>query len=281
MTTTRDTLPRIEQLLEEVRAMVSPPAAEKVEELVRHVMGLYGDGLRRIGRVLAEAGQPADMVADRLIEDDLIANLLIVHGLHPDSVETRVARALDRVRPYLASHGGDVEIVAIDGDAGSLRLRMTGSCDGCPSSILTIKLAVEGAVTELAPEIEQIEVEGVTESHAVTATASSRSEWVELAGSDEPSEATLSVHRIDGARVLVCRVDGRLYAYRDGCPGCGAELEKAPLAGGRLECPGCARRFDIRHAGRAVDSDGAEPLVPVPLLEGVNGARLALGGGPR
>ncbi len=280
MTTTHDTLPRIEQLLEEVRAMVSPPAAEKVEELVRHVMGLYGDGLRRIGRVLAEAGQPADVVADRLIEDDLIANLLIVHGLHPDSVETRVARALDRVRPYLASHGGDVEIVAIDGDAGSLRLRMTGSCDGCPSSILTIKLAVEGAVTELAPEIDHIEVEDVTESSAAS-TALARGEWIELVGSDEPSEAKLSVHRIDGARVLVCRIDGRLYAYRDGCPGCGAELENAALAGGRLECPGCARHFDIRHAGRALGSDGAEPLVPVPLLEGVDGARVALGGGPR
>ena len=71
-----------------------------------------------------------------------MASLLLVHGLHPYDVETRVARALDGVRPYLGSHGGDVELLGVTDD-GVVRLRLLGSCDGCPSSSVTLKLAVE------------------------------------------------------------------------------------------------------------------------------------------
>ena len=73
-----------------------------------------------------------------------------MHGLHPDDVETRVARALDGVRPYLGSHGGDVELVGLTDD-GVVRLRMLGSCDGCPSSSVTLTLAVETAIRDAAP----------------------------------------------------------------------------------------------------------------------------------
>ena len=275
MGTSREDLARIEELLEEVRAMVSPPAVAKVEELVRHVMRLYGDGLRRIGELLAAAGQTGETVTGRLIDDDLVANLLIVHGLHPDSVEIRVARALDRVRPYLGSHGGDVEIVAIDDEQGVVRLRMQGSCDGCPSSILTVKLAVEGAVMELAPEIERVEVEGVTDGVDLDAVPGS-ADWFDLTSDDLPANGQPRVREIDGVRILVCRVDGKLYAYQDGCPHCSAALANAHLDRGILDCPDCGARYDLQHAGKGVDG-GSETLVPVPLLESATGVQVALG----
>ena len=92
----------------------------------------------------------------RLLDDDLIASLLLVHGLHPDDVHTRVATALDSVRPYLGSHGGDVRL--LDVTAGVVSLELTGSCRSCPSSSVTLELAVEDAVRSAAPEIESIEV---------------------------------------------------------------------------------------------------------------------------
>ena len=78
-----------------------------------------------------------------------VASLLVLHGLHPEDLRSRVQKALVQVRPYLGSHGGDVEIVDADTHGGVVRLRMKGSCDGCPSSALTVKLAVEGAIREL------------------------------------------------------------------------------------------------------------------------------------
>ena len=95
-------------------------------------------------------------MAERLAADDLVASLLLVHGLHPHGVDRRVADALDRVRPYLGSHGGDVHLLEVDGD--TVRLPFSGSCKSCPSSAVTLELAVEDAVRAAAPEISSIEV---------------------------------------------------------------------------------------------------------------------------
>src|SRR5215212_6192708 len=80
---------------------------------------------------------------------ELLASLLLVHGLHPHAVERRVSDALDSVRPYLGSHGGDVHLLEVDGDV--VRLQFAGSCKSCPSSAVTLELAVEDAVRAAAP----------------------------------------------------------------------------------------------------------------------------------
>ena len=78
--------------------------------------------------------------------------------LHPIDAETRVKGALDEVRPYLESHGGDVELLGVG--EGTVRLRLEGSCSGCPSSAMTLKLAIEDAIHKAAPEVESAEAGG-------------------------------------------------------------------------------------------------------------------------
>ena len=92
------------------------------------------------------------------VEDELVAHLLLLHGLHPVPVRERVRGALDEVRPYLVAHGGGVELLGVDD--GVVRLRLEGACNGCPSSALTLKLAVEEAIARAAPDVERIEAEG-------------------------------------------------------------------------------------------------------------------------
>ena len=82
-----------------------------------------------------------------------------MHGLHPESLPARVEQALESIRPFLATHDGDVELLDVDVDLGAVHLRLLGSCDGCPSSTLTLRNAVEGAISEAAPEIVIIDVE--------------------------------------------------------------------------------------------------------------------------
>ena len=137
-------------------------ARERAEELVRLVADLYGAGLERLLTMLHELGRLDDEALAALAADDLVAGLLLVHDLHPYDVTTRVEQALDNVRPYLGSHGGDVELLAVSDDV--VRLRLLGSCDGCPSSSVTLKLAVEGAIEAAAPEITAIEVETAPEA---------------------------------------------------------------------------------------------------------------------
>ena len=147
---------RIERLLDELGACADPKPRALAEELIRQVTDLYGAGL---ARVLELADELSPSLVDRLSSDELIGSLLVVHGLHPATLESRVERALEAVRPVLAAHKGDVELVDIDPAANAVKLRLLGSCDGCPSSTITLQMAVEKAILEAAPEIEIIDVE--------------------------------------------------------------------------------------------------------------------------
>lgn len=139
----RERVERLETLLERIEGQHE--ALEAVQALVQ----LYGEALDR----LVNGADPA--------ADELVSHLLLVHGIHPRSVEERVQTALDGVRPYLDSHGGDVELVGVE--SGVAHLKLVGTCDGCPSSAATLKLAVEEAVLGAAPELERVEAEGVVE----------------------------------------------------------------------------------------------------------------------
>jgi len=143
---------RIEVLLEELRSSLDRRAWERVEEVVGLVTDLYGGGLERVLELVS------DDQARGFLADDLLASLLLLHGLHPDDLNARVLAALDSVRPYMESHGGNVEVLGIDEDAGILHLRMLGSCDGCQSSAVTLQHAVKSALEAVAPEIVHIDV---------------------------------------------------------------------------------------------------------------------------
>jgi Fe-S cluster biogenesis protein NfuA len=137
---------RVEALLDEVETF---PARERdvATELVSALLDMYGEGLARI----VAAGEVP-------VEDELVAHLLLLHGLHPVPVAERVGRALDEVRPYLVAHGGGVELLGIED--GVVRLRLEGACHGCPSSALTLRTAVEDAIMRAAPDVERIEADG-------------------------------------------------------------------------------------------------------------------------
>jgi len=140
---------RVEALLDQVEAFPEPQR-EVATELVSALLDMYGDGLARI---VAACEVP--------VEDELVAHLLLLHGLHPVPVEQRVTGALDEVRPYLVAHGGGVELLGV-GD-GVVRLKLEGACHGCPSSALTLRSAVEEAIMRAAPDVERIEAEGTVE----------------------------------------------------------------------------------------------------------------------
>jgi Fe-S cluster biogenesis protein NfuA len=146
---------RIEALLADVEALGDQQARETALELVQGLLDLYGEGL---ARVVERADE--ELLAT-LADDELVAHLLLLHGLHPVALEERVRGALDEVRPYLVSHEGDVELLGLED--GVVRLRLQGTCNGCPSSTATLKLAIEDAIRKAAPEVEEIEAEGAVE----------------------------------------------------------------------------------------------------------------------
>jgi Fe-S cluster biogenesis protein NfuA len=157
---------RIEGLLDELASVGDYQVTERAEELVAAVVELYGAGLERIVSVLTD--DPAgSALLDRLTDDDLVSNLLMLHGLHPDDVGVRVQAALDKVRPYLGAHAGGIEFLGVD-EHGVAQLRLEGSCDGCAGSAATVHNAVERAVLEAAPEVVAVQVEGMVAEKPAT-----------------------------------------------------------------------------------------------------------------
>ncbi len=126
---------------------------------MRLLTDLYGAGL---SRVMAVAGEHSPELVGHLAADDRVASLLSLHDLHPEGVRARVEAALQSVRPMLAEHGGDVELLDVDDAVGAVLIRLLGSCDGCASSTSTLQHAVEVAIHEHAPEVGIIDVEEPT-----------------------------------------------------------------------------------------------------------------------
>jgi Fe-S cluster biogenesis protein NfuA/nitrite reductase/ring-hydroxylating ferredoxin subunit len=266
---------RIEELLGQIRSTGDPGAAETAEEVVRLVVELYGAGLERAVEL---AGPDA---LERFVGDELVASLLVLHGLHPKDTRTRVVEALDQVRPYLGSHAGGVELLGVDPEAGVVRLRLEGSCDGCPSSTQTVKLAIERAIEQAAPEVTAVEVENLTveKEPQLLQIQPLRREWEVVEGLDGLEPGRLTAVEVAGAGVVVCSVGGELYAYRDRCPACGTGLAgSAALDAEVLACAACRQRFDVRLAGRGLDRPELH-LVPLPLLADDGRVRLAVGSG--
>jgi Fe-S cluster biogenesis protein NfuA/nitrite reductase/ring-hydroxylating ferredoxin subunit len=279
---------RIETLLD-AAAGGGPLVRERAEELVRLVVDLYGAGLERMMEILYERGLLGDEVLSDLAGDDLVASLLLVHGLHPEGVAARVERALDGVRPYLGSHHGDVELLEIT-DEGVVRLRLLGSCDGCASSSATLTLAVEGAVLEAAPEVIGIEVEAPTSGHpevqpgALIPLESLRvrrpggaretlAEWQPAPQLAELGAGQVLAFEVGQMSLVACRIGSELFAFRDRCPACESALGDAALerrlgsalGGGTLRCATCRAHYDVRAAGAGIDEPGHH-LDAVPLL---------------
>ncbi len=148
---------RIDPLVSTLEASPDPQVRDASRELVATLLDYQAEGLFKIFSALAEAKQ--EVLIERIAREPVVESLLLLHGLHPDSLELRLERALDKARPALRAHKGDVEV--LDLADGRLRLRLLGTCHGCPSSTTTFRNLIETSILELAPEIETILVEGL------------------------------------------------------------------------------------------------------------------------
>lgn len=157
---------KIDGLVRKIESMPDEQARAVALELFQSIMDLHGAGLERMMSVAFDAGDGGRRIIDRFAADDLISSLLLLYGLHPADLESRVIAALDKVRSLLRSHGGNVELLGID--EGVVRLRLEGRCKGCGSSAQAIKVSVEEAVYDAAPDMSALHVEGEVEHLSVS-----------------------------------------------------------------------------------------------------------------
>ncbi|MEW5979391.1 MAG: NifU family protein [Acidobacteriota bacterium] len=286
-------LQQIEQLIDKIERSADPSLRAKAQELVRLIMAFHTSSLDRMMEIICQAGEAGRVLVDRLGTDDLVGSLLVMHGLHPVDFDTRVRSALEKVRPYLKSHGGNVELLDING--GRVRLRLAGSCHGCASSAMTLKLAIEEAIYAAAPDVIGLDVEGVREappsplsfvpveslqaSHPNGSPAVARDSggWREVRDLESLIDGSTRIAEIAGRPILFCRLGTTFYAYGSVCADCGHSLEGAKVETAALVCPSCGQSYDVMRAGQALGQPALH-LEPFPLLIEKGCTRVALPG---
>ena len=264
---------RVDRLSQELES-VPEPGRSVAEELLSAVLAMHGEALGRIRDLID------DDTAQRLLADPAVAGVLLIHDMYPVSLEERVVEALDSVRPYMESHGGNVELLGVD--EGVARLKLEGSCHGCAASASTLELAIKKALDETAPDLLDVIVEGEDElpDHGPPIPGQSLpmagavADWAEVDGLGALAEGATTTVFAGDSEVLVANVNDTLLAYRNSCAACGGSLAGGGLTAGVLACPSCSASFDLPKAGRGDKGQ----LGPMPLLrDGDDRVRIALG----
>jgi len=134
----REDMQRVGGLVQEIESIADPALRAATKELVQSLMDLHGAALEKALDIVADAGGPGMSIIDRMGGDPLVSSVLILYGLHPEDLETRVLKAVDKVRPQLRKQGCEVELVGVS--AGAIRLRvetgfacLRGDCENCAS----------------------------------------------------------------------------------------------------------------------------------------------------
>jgi Fe-S cluster biogenesis protein NfuA/nitrite reductase/ring-hydroxylating ferredoxin subunit len=265
----------LQDLLQELDARIRGLEAlpEEVQEqvftMLQVIDSVHRTSVSRLAAQLKEAG-----IWERALEDDGVNVLFTLYDQLPLVEEAQVEDALELVRPYIHSHGGEVEVLKVED--GVVHLMLKGSCQSCSASSDTLKRGVETALREgfagfkgvVVHEADEPPHEGWIDLPMVT-NAASRTKpqgpvFRQVARlSDLPTDRA-AVVSVEGRSVLLVRSGAQAYAYDPACPGCTMSLEGAKLSGNVLVCPWQNCAYDVR-SGRRADGEAGENLRVYPV----------------
>jgi Fe-S cluster biogenesis protein NfuA/nitrite reductase/ring-hydroxylating ferredoxin subunit len=210
------------------------------------------------------------LIAEGHDEHPIAQALLGMYGLRGLDDELLVEEALDEVRPYINSHGGQVELLGVED--GVVRIRMSGSCVGCAASEMTLKRGIEEALRERYPGFKEVLAEqadqpGAPGSRLIQIEGLERARrpvFVEAAERADVKPGQMRAAEVEGVSVLLANVDGEIYGFGNACP-----VDDMPLEGGRLAdtvlvCPWHNCAYDAR-SGKRLDEESAAGLTVVPI----------------
>jgi nitrite reductase/ring-hydroxylating ferredoxin subunit/Fe-S cluster biogenesis protein NfuA len=227
---------------------------------------LHGEALRRLVRMLRDHAGAAAALREAAA-DEVIYAVLRHHGIVKPSIAERVEAALDSIRPMLAGHGGNVELVRVDPPAATVRF--TGACESCPASTLTIDAAVKNAVQAACPEITDIrQAKGSGCDHAAQSPRSEEGTWLPAGMIRDIPECGVRATNLASHAVILSRRGDTVTCFDDACIHLGAALHDGAVENGVLTCPWHGFRFDLRTGGCETAPGIALPAHAVRVVDG-------------
>jgi len=214
------------------------------------IEALNGEALRRLVQALKR--DPAALAAMKsAAADEVVYAVLRRHNIIKASLSERVEAALEGIRPMLASHGGDVELVSVNPPA--IEVRFTGSCDGCPASQLTFHAGVKKAVEDACPEITEIlQVKSSATgngSQIVRFTSpfanATAGPWHFAANLQDIPDSGIRAKLVDGEQVILSRRGAIVTCFQNACAHLGLALDDGEVSNGIITCPYHGFRYDL------------------------------------
>ncbi len=267
---------RLDELVQALESLPYPAIREQVFEILQAVDAIHREGLGRLVESLRAQGQ--NEAIERAAEDPVIQSLLLLYNLLPGDELTQAEAALDSVRPYIHSHGGEVEVLNVAD--GVVHVRLSGACYGCAGSTITLRRGIETALREGYPGFRSlvahepeprasISPTGFIPLSQLDAPALRRPLFKEVARLADVPPGTMRDFQIDDVYVLVANVGGEVYAVRDHCPGGAAPLRLGSFSAPILVCPWHNEAYDIRTGKRADGEKGPGlTVLPVAVVNG-------------
>jgi nitrite reductase/ring-hydroxylating ferredoxin subunit/Fe-S cluster biogenesis protein NfuA len=239
---------RVDRVLDSIKGLPED-ARVKALELKKAIEAFHEHALRKLVRTFRETEAGKELLL-KAVEDPSIYAMFLMHGIIKQDLFTRVAAALEEVRPYMRSHGGGVELVKMEGK--TVYVRLQGACSGCSLSAVTLKNGVEEAIKARVPEIENVVMveeevaSGYLPFHVMDDIDNlEQNGWVQGPTVSELEEGR-PVHFSHGEHdVLLVRMDGKVMAFRNQCPHMGMPLDGGLVDGPIITCPWHGFRFDL------------------------------------
>ncbi len=256
--------------LERMEGIEDGRTREEVLALLEGIDVLHRQALGRLLELVTNLGGSG--LIERVSQDPVVRTLLEMYDLPEADERTQVERALEGVYPYFKSHGGKLEVLGAE--EGRVRVRLSGSCEGCPGTATTLKRVVEEALREGFPGFEELVAEeppplAPEKPIQLGRKPLRRPRWVSVGPLEELEPGEIRALRPEGTSLLLVRLDGEVYAYRNGCPpGSVLTLHLGSLDGSTLVCPWHGCRYDVRTGRREDDAEGELAALPVAVEDG-------------
>lgn len=259
---------RVDRAVAEVKTL-EPEARSKAMALKSAIEEFHKAGLTHIVRRLKDDpnGRP---ILFELAEEPAVYALFSMHSLVRADLRTQVSRVIEMVRPYMQSHGGDVSLVDVRDK--TVYVRLSGNCNGCSMSSVTLRNTVEESLREHVPEIEGVEVvpEDPAEDVLVQLGGIASEPTLEHGWVPGPPIAELTIEKplafeAAGQKILLLQTAKGPRAYRNACAHQGLPLEDGLVdpENGTITCPWHGFPFD-GESGECLSAPQCR-LEPFPL----------------
>lgn len=283
---------RLSELLEAIEQYPDTEIRDRVREIVFAVVDLHHAALHRTFELIGGHADGAELMKD-LCADEHVSAILMIHGLMPQDLETRINQGLAAARQNLKAYGADAELISLTD--GVAHLRLSGSAASANVSTVTLKREIEQALATFTPDLLDVQYEDtIAAIKPQNLIQISRQPAMPQTVGVKPTGIKLPIMRVDDVpansmrfveagdiSLVICNAAGTFHAFYNRCPHQALTLDKSVLEGTTLTCAWHGYQFDLRRQGQCLnDPELRLELLPLAVENGVIKVALQLDATP-